>query len=61
VSRTIFEKLLGELRPIRYTPNGKRFFKRSEIETIIERHREILNYQNKYMNPEIADWFQTQK
>lgn len=57
VSRKLFDKIRCELRPVQYMPNGKIFYRRSDIESYIERKRKPQFVRGRFMNPEIASWF----
>jgi hypothetical protein len=57
VSRKLWDKIKCELRPVQYTPGGKLFYKRLEVEALIERKRKSVYPRGQFMNPEIAGWF----
>ena len=57
VSRSLWDKIRLELHAYQYTPGGKLFYKRSEIEAYIERKRKPQFVQGRLMNPEIESWF----
>lgn len=57
ISRFIWDRLKNELRPVRYSNNGKLFYRRSEVDALIERKRVGLSDLGRLMNPEIKTWF----
>jgi len=57
VSRTLFDRLKSELRPVRYSNNGKRFYDPADIQALIERKREGVFVRGGFENPEVGGWF----